>query len=326
MNAQDRRWTLTGTKRLAMAATWAALTMLACRRESPRILPADELPRPAQTPHTRIAPGERRPDDAVAEALLTGAYCYPLPGTSRHSLWWQADGARLELTEQVADGHWRRVAVNLPTGASEVLAEDVDSESGLPLDATPMDEATAPTATDNLRLIRVPQGQSWLVRTDADGETLLEPTRGGPVPMVTVTGVSFQAAVNVPGGVVAALLRQDTDGDGQASPEDEADLCLIARAVTPVQVAARQVPLARLDVAEQVRALATEALTSVVSDRWLKQEHRLQLRYVGACGLDLPQVTDRLIELHDAVTRVVGDVDLALEVRCEAATATPTAP
>ena len=301
-----------------------ALLVASCHRTPPRVVPADELPRPIETPHTRIAPGERRPDDAVAEALLTGAYCYPLPGVARHSLWWQAEGARLEFTEQADDGHWRRVAVALPTGASEVLADSVDSETGLPLDATVTDEPTAPTATDNLRVIRVPQGQTWLVRTDALGETLLEPTRGGPVPMLTVTPVSFQAAVNVPGGVVAALLRQDTDGDGKASAEDEADLCLIARAVTPVHVAARQVPLARLAVAEQIRTLAAQSLTSLVSDRWLKHQNRLQLRFVGACALDQPEVTERLMDLHDAVTRVVGDVDLALEVRCEAETATPT--
>ncbi len=298
--------------------TLALLVLIAsgCRREVPRVVPAEELPRIVAPPHTQIAPGERRPDDAVAEALLTGAYCYPLPGAARQSLWWHAESAGLEFTEQAEDGHWRRVAVALPTGVSEVLAEPVNGETGLPLDVSPGDEPSLPQATDSLRLIHTPQGQNWLVRTDARGETLLEPTRGGPVPVVTVAQVAFQAAAMVPGGVLAALLRQDTDGDGQPSAEDESDVCLIARAVTPVQVTARSVPLARLKVADAVRKMAAETLTAAVTDRWLKQEHRLQLRYAGPCGLDQPAVTDRLVELHDAVTRVVGEMDLSLEVQC----------
>ncbi len=288
----------------------------ACHRQPPRVLPADELPRPAEVLHARIAPGERLTDDAVAEALLSGAYCYPLPGAARHSLWWHAELARLELTEQAEDGHWRRVAVNLPTGASAIVAEPVDSGTGLPLDATLDDEPALPQPPEHLRVIHVPQGQTWLVRSDGKSETLLEPTRAGPVEVVTVTPVWLQAAATVPGGVVAALLRQDTDGDGQPSAEDEADLCLIARALTPVQVAERHVPLARLAVAEQVRALANAALAAAVTDRWLKHDHRLQLRFAGACALDAPAVTDRLVELHDAVTRVVGEMDLSLEVRC----------
>ncbi len=294
------------------------LSVVACRRERPIVLPADEMPKAVEQPHTQIAAGERLPEDAVAEALLTGAYCYPLPGAARHSLWWHADTDRLELTEQAEDGHWLRVAVMLPTGASVIVADPVDSETGLALDATPLDEPSQPQPPDGMRLIHVPQGQNWLVRTDKTGETLSELTRGGPVPIVTVTPVSFQSAATVPGGVVAALLRHDTDGDGQASPEDESDLCLIARAVTPVQVATRHVPLARLAVAEAVRSLTEHALAAAVSNRWLKQEHRLQVHFQGQCDLDAPAVTDRLMELHDAVTRVVGEVDLSLEVRCEA--------
>ncbi len=299
------------------SARWLLpLLLLGCHRESPRVLPADELPTPVAAPHTRIAPGERMPDDAVAEALLAGAYCYPLPGAPRHGLWWQTASARLELTEQADDGHWRRIAVTLATGASSVVAEPVDSETGLPLDATLDDLPSLPPPAPPLRQLRVPQGQTWLARLDGANDTLLEPTRAGPVPVVTVTPVQFQAAASVPGGVIAALLRQDTDGDGVASGEDEADLCLIARAVTPVQVAARRVPLARVAVADAVRQLAAAALATDVTDRWLKQDRRLQLRYRGACQLDAPAVTERLVELHDAVTRVVGEMDLSLEVRC----------
>ncbi len=294
------------------------LAALACRREEPRVLPADEPPRPVVTPHTHVADGERLPEDAVAEALLTGAYCYPLPGAARHSLWWNGETARLEFTEEVADGRWQRVAVMLPTGVSVTLADGVDSETGLPPDATPPDEPSQPQPPANLRLIHVPQGQNWLVRTVGNAETLLEPTRAGPVAQVTVTHVSFQAAANVPGGVIAALLRQDTDGDAQASAEDESDLCLVARALTPIQVTERRVPLARLAVAEAVRKLAEATLATSVVDRWLKQEHRVQLRFRGLCKLDEPAVTAALVDLHDAVTGVVGEVDLSLEVRCEA--------
>ena len=301
-------------KRAAQLAVF--LLLLACRREAVRVLPADELPKPAVTPHTAVAPGEWLPEDAVAEALLAGAYCYPLPGAARHSLWWQADLQRLEFTEQDDDGHWRRVAVLLPTGVSVTLAEPVDENTGLPLDATWTDEPSLPPPS-GLRLIHTPQGQNWLVRTDAKGETLLEPTRAGPVPQVTVTPASFQAAASVPGGVIAALLRQDTDNDGQASAEDEADLCLIARAVTPVQVAERRMPAARLAIADAVAKLADAALSPPVAERWLKQAHRIQFTFRGRCALDTPEATEQLVGLHDAVTKVVGDWDLSLEVRCK---------
>ena len=308
-------------KRLLLAVL--LLCQPACRKETPRVVPADELPQPTAQPHTRIAPGQRLPDDAVAEALQTGAYCYPLPGAVRRALWWQAGEGQLELTEQAADLHWRRVAVQLATGVSRVVAEPVDPATGLALGVSLAEAPGPPPPPEPLRLLRVPQGATWLVRKEAAGETLLEPSRAGPLPLVTVTPVAWVAAAAVPGGVVAGLLRQDTDGDGAASEDDEADLCLIARAVAPVVVTERQVPLARLAVADGLTRLAEAAVAAPVTLRWLQSLRRVRVGYVGPCALDTPAATARLMELHDAVTRTVDEVDLGLEVACQPNRAAP---
>ena len=309
--------------------TLALLTLpLACQRTPPRVVPPDGpavRPPPALTMFT--APGQRLPDDAVVEALQTGVYCYPFAGTARRSLWLTDDPPHVELTEEVTPGVWRRMAVDLATGVSRLVADDVDAETGLPHGVTP-DEPGLPQPQDGLRQLHTPQGPTWLVRATKNAETLLEPTRAGPTPVVTVAHVSWQAAALVPGGVVAALLRQDSDNDGQASADDEVDVCLVARAVAPVVVPARRVPLARLAVMRTVSdavdtALGTGALRLA---RWHDRGGWLELRVgLTTCALDVPQTLVRLADLADAVTAATagtGGETLGIAVLCEPVTPT----
>ena len=317
------------TPRVTLPLLLPALVLaLACQRTPPRVVPPDAptvRPPPVLTMFT--APGQRMPDNAVVEALQTGVFCYPFAGTARRGLWLVDDPPHVELTEEVTPGVWRRMAVDLATGVSRLMADDVDAETGLPHGVTP-DEPGVQQPHDGLKQLHTPLGPTWLVRADKGAETLLEPTRAGLAPVVTVQYVSWQAAALVPGGVVAALLRQDSDNDGQPSMDDEVDLCLVARAVAPVAVPARRVPLARLAVMRTVSDAVDTALGpgALRLARWHDRGGRLELRVgLTACALDVPQTLVKLVDLADAVTAATsgtGGETMGIAVLCESATPT----
>lgn len=291
-----------------------------CQRTPPRVVPPDapaRLVQPANSTH--VAPGQRMPDDAVVEALQTGVYCYPFPGKLRRSLWVVGTPQHVELTEEVTPGTWRRMAVDLATGVSRVVAEDVDAGTGLPAGVT-AEEQGSPQPPEGMRALQTPLGPSWLVRTEKAGETLMEPTRAGPTPVVTVLHVRWQAAGLVTGGVVASLLRQDTDNSGSESEEDEVDLCLVARAVTPVEVPARRVPMARIAVMRIVSDAVDAALGpgTLANAYWHQREAWLELRVqMPTCALDVPGTLEKLAGLADAVTAATEDGEsLGIAVIC----------
>lgn len=308
--------------------------LLACRKEPPRVLPPEpQVVNRQPGVQTHVLAGQRLPDDAVVEALQTGAYCYPLPGLPRKGLE-LLDKKHLKFLEPTDDGQWQQVRLDLASGVTAVLLEEPAEEAPLPDELTPGEAVTPTTQRQPLppnevqKLTTLHDGREpWLVRQNPDGETLFEPTRAGPLEVVTLnsgptpagvnSGVHVQAAAKVPGGVIAALLRHDTDGDGQPSVDDEVDVCLIARAVQPVQVPSRQVPLHRLAIALGLRELVAQRLGEVTATHWRPREHLLELEvHMPACAMDSPEANLAMVGLADDITGLTEEAELSVGVRC----------
>jgi hypothetical protein len=169
-------------------------------------------------------PGEALPTSAETQALQQGWLCFDLPGRARRDLTF--DGERLRYRELLAASGpplWQEVALEPDAPTPTVVSAGV----ALP----------APTTPTEWRMRQV-GAVAWL-----DGAVA-----GAMQPWAAVTPVAWGGVVRLPtrsgavGGVLAALLVHDTDQSGSHDLDDEADVCLLAQALQPLEVPERVWP------------------------------------------------------------------------------------
>jgi hypothetical protein len=103
--------------------------------------------------------------------------------------------------------------------------------------AVPLPDAT----TTDVPLFQ--PGGPWIVHRDGKFQRLSLVDGKALLPIVALGPVGWAGAARLQGGVVAALLTHDTDQSGAHDGEDESDVCLVARAIQPLEIPERSVPL-----------------------------------------------------------------------------------
>ncbi len=222
----------------------------------------------AQRPRVLLNTEEALPTAAVADALQQGYRCFALPGAARAQLSWQSRQHKLLFAERDSglSKHWRRVALDLATGTTTVEAAETPAPAFAPA-------VRASGADAQVGDMQLPNSDgAFAVRPATNGQAALLALEDNTwKSLVTMGPARWYAAVPLPGGVLAALLAHDTDGDEKITGDDEMDVCLVAPALQPVTIDTRQVPKRWNPVfgnlVSVLRALLGEDSTVVVKDR-----------------------------------------------------------
>jgi len=253
------------------AVLLVALLLTACKREPVKPISDPEqgsVEERAQRPRVLLNTEEALPTAAVADALQQGYSCFALPGAARTQLSWQSRQRKLLFTERGPglSTHWHKIALDLATGLTAVDAADAPT----PVFAAAVRASGADVQVGDLQLAN--SDGAFAVRPATNGQaTLLALEDNSWKSLVTMGPARWHAAVPLPGGVLAALLAHDTDGDEKITADDEMDVCLVAPALQPVTIDSRQVPKrwhpVFTNLVSVVRALLGEESTVVVKDR-----------------------------------------------------------
>lgn len=115
--------------------------------------------------------------------------------------------------------------------------------------AVPLADAASPDV-----LLANPGGP-WIVHRDGKFQRLSLVDGAALQPIAALGPVTWAGAAKLHDGVVAALLTHDTDASGAHDGEDESDVCLVARAIQPLEIAERSVPHRLVDKVDALRAL-----------------------------------------------------------------------
>lgn len=171
-----------------------------------------------------------------------------LPVEGGQAVWLAADGFDLTVLGD-------RV-VYTARGDAEAVLDRADARPAGPLQVMPLAGGPAGPLAGSREGDRLVGPPRLVRRDDGDARGLLRIDASGLTPLVSVTGADPIAAALLEDGTVVALLLLDTTGDGRRDDRDEADLCLLGSGPGgPIAAPARDVPLALVQKAANVREL-----------------------------------------------------------------------